>query len=74
MIVESAAQENKQWLLDVMLDSLVEVQPYVEGNPPQWRFLITSSTENHLLLRQSRTNVEALLKSVLQDDAAELRL
>jgi hypothetical protein len=74
VIVESAAQENKQWLLDVMLDSTVEVQPYVEGNPPEFRFLITSNTANDLLLRQSRTNVQTLLKRVLQDDSAELRL
>lgn len=74
VIVESAAQENKQWLLDVMLDSTVEVLPYVVSEPPEQRFLITSNTENYRLLRQSRSNVEALLRAVLQDESAQLRL
>jgi hypothetical protein len=72
VIVESAAQENKQWLLDVMLDSRAEVQPVVVGNPPELSFQILGSTQDLLSLHASRTNVQTLLRSVLQDDSARL--
>jgi energy-coupling factor transporter ATP-binding protein EcfA2 len=77
VIIESAAGENKQWLLDVILDSLVEVEPYMEADTPyepRWQLRLPYTTLNVLLLRQSRTNVEEVLKAVLQDPAAQLLL
>jgi hypothetical protein len=34
VVVESAAEENKQWLLSVVLDSRAEVQPVVTQDDP----------------------------------------
>jgi hypothetical protein len=75
VIVESAAQENRQWLMDVMLDSMADIYPYVEQEEqPELRFKILSNTSDVVLLRQSRSNIEAVLKGILQDESTQLRL
>lgn len=73
VIVESAAQENKQWLLDVMLDSRAEVQPImVQQDPPQLSFSIASDQNDLWWLWQSRLMVDTVLKEVIQDSSAHL--
>jgi len=85
IMVESAAQENRQWLLDVILDSMVdfELVPHqtfnisTEGSPlpnPGIAIQITSNIQDKVLLKQSRQNVDAILSQVLQDPGARLVL
>jgi hypothetical protein len=66
IIVESSWANNKQWLLDVILDSRPDVdvvngQPTLVGNWPQAAQLVTS-----------RKNIEALLGTVLRSDKVKL--
>lgn len=75
VVVESAAQENKQWLLSVVLDSRAEVQPVVvQQDPPEVRLGITSDQNELWLLWQSRLMVDSVLKEVMQDSTARLGL
>lgn len=75
VVVESAANENKQWLLSVMLDSRAEVQPVlVQEDPPQLGFSIASNQNDLWWLWQSRLMVETVLKEVIQDSSARLSL
>lgn len=74
VIVESAAQDNKQWLLDVVLDSRAEFQPVAVGDPPQIGFQVVGNAQDLLYMQASRNNVQTLLKSVLQDDSAQFVL
>jgi hypothetical protein len=74
IVVQSAAQENKQWLLDVMLDSLVDVEVRNLGTGAEPQLVVTTDIEDHMVLRTSRVNVEAVLRQVLQDGSAELLL
>lgn len=68
IFVESSVQENKSWLLDVFLDSLLDF--ILLDNQP----VTTSSIPEKWALKQSRSNVEILLKQVLQDDSAVLTI
>ena len=75
VIVESAAQENKQWLLDVILDSRAEVQPVVvRQDPPQLGLGIASNQNDLWWLLQSRHMVDAILKQILHNNSARLSL
>lgn len=77
IIVESAARENKQWLLDVMLDSRAEVQPIVVQNdqePQQLDLTIVSNKSDLWLLWQSRLMMDTVLKEIIQDNSARLGL
>ncbi|GBE95103.1 AAA family ATPase [Nostoc cycadae] len=78
LIIERAAEDNRQWLMDVLLDSLVDghfvaekITP--EGNTQlQWQAL--SNLSDKWLLKFGRKNVELLLRSVLEDESAEMVL
>jgi len=74
VVVESAAQENKQWLLDVMLDSRADYRPVMQGDPPELRFEVVGYPQDLLRLQISRANVQILLQNVLQDASARLVL
>lgn len=85
IVVESAAQENRQWLLDVILDSMVDFEAVPQqtfvvstdgGSPPNSGLClhITSNVQDKLLLKQSRQNIDALLSQILQDPSAKLAL
>lgn len=64
IIVESAADKNKQWILDVILDSKVDFQVTQQG------IVLNDDIPDKLLLQQSRTNINYLLGKVLQDSRA----
>ena len=68
--VETCTEENISWILNVFLDSLVDLDHLV-SNLSQERAV---DLQNRQILRQARQNVERILKGILQDDAAELRL
>lgn len=78
LIVERAAEENRQWLMDVLLDSLVDGEFVLGTITPegtqqlQWqpRF----NFQDKLWLKAGRQNVELLLRSVLEDENAQLIL
>jgi AAA domain, putative AbiEii toxin, Type IV TA system len=78
LIVERAAEDNRQWLMDVFLDSLVDVdlvpiEPASDGSP-QSQWIIRSNTQDKQLLKIGRSNIESLLRLVLEDETAQLVL
>lgn len=80
IVVESAVQENRQWLLDVVLDPMVDFEAFQmpmvasAGNPhPRGQqVFITSNLNDKVLLKQSRQNVNQLLGHILQDQSAKI--
>lgn len=78
LIVERAAEDNQQWLMDVLLDSLVdadfEVEALTPEGTPQVQWQPRSNLEDKLWLKVGRQNVESLLRLVLEDENAQLIL
>ena len=78
--VETCAEENIPWILDVFLDSLIDLAPglqLAEGQNLVYRNVSSSELtdlRNRSLLRRARQNVETILKEILQDGAAKLDL
>lgn len=68
IFVESSAEKNKSWLLDVFLDSLVDV----EAGPSGLEVSSNTNIRDKLLLRRGRKNIEEVLQQILQDETAEL--
>ena len=82
LVVQTCAAENVSWILDIFLDSSLtpnqfqKQQSVLEGN-------ITSSElspsemedlSKRVAFQQARQNVESILRTILQDDTARLRL
>ncbi len=78
--IETCAEENISWVLDVFLDSLIDLLPglqlaqeqnliYRNINP-----LELTELRNRSALRRARQNVERMLQAILQDQAAQLIL
>ena len=65
--VENCDADNTRWILDVYLDSLVDLQQLVSNSNPQ-EYLIRQ------VLQQARQNLENILKTILQDSSAKLEL
>jgi hypothetical protein len=78
LIVERSAEDNRQWLMDVLLDSLVDGNFIVGVPTPEQTAHIYFQAQPHLsdklLLKLGRQNVESLLRSVLEDENAQLIL
>lgn len=79
LVVERAAEDNQQWLMDVLLDSLVDGEfvvgrPTPDLNPPIYFQPEPSSLPNKYLLQVGRGNVEQLLREVLEDENAQMIL
>jgi AAA domain, putative AbiEii toxin, Type IV TA system len=80
LVVERAAENNQQWLMDVFLDSMIDfdlVPQTGPGSVPAGQVAIRPRTENvqeKVLLTLGRKNVEQLLCQVLEDDHAQLIL
>ncbi len=78
LIVERAAEDNQQWLMDVLLDSLVDGNFFLgvptAEQPSKIDFQPQSDLQNKFLLKAGRENVELLLRSVLEDKKAQLIL
>ena len=78
--VETCAEENIPWILDVFLDSLIDLLPglqLAEGQNLIYRNVSSSEIielRNRSLLRQARQNVESILQAILQDGSAKLDL
>ena len=68
--VETCTEENISWILNVFLDSLIDVDYLAPNLSPEKAM----DFHNRQVLRQARRNVERILQEILQDDAAELRL
>ena len=68
--VETCTEENVSWILNVFLDSLVDLDLLM----PNLSREQAVDLQNRQILRQARQNVEHLLKAILQDNTARLRL
>ena len=68
--IETCAEESISWILDVFLDSLVD--PNLARSTLSHEQTI--DLHNRQALRQAWQNVERILKAILQDDTAKLRL
>lgn len=78
LIVERAAEDNRQWLMDVLLDSLVDgdfvVGSFTPEGTRQLQWQPRSNLQDKLWLKLGRQNVELLLRSVLEDENAQMVL
>ena len=80
--VETCAEENIPWILDVFLDSSIDAEQLsklqgVDGGTVLFRNTSQSeitNLENRSLLRQARQNIERILQAILQDRTAKLIL
>ena len=78
--VETCSEKNISWILDVFLDSLIDLAPglrLADGQNLVYRNVNNSELEdlrNRSLLHGSRQNVESLLQAILQDETAKLDL
>ena len=78
--VGTCAEENISWVLDVFLDSLIDLLPglqLAQGENLIYRninSLELTELRNRSVLRQARQNVERMLQAILQDQAAQLIL
>ena len=68
--VETCTEKNVSWILDVFLDSLVDLD-LLRPNLSQQK---ATDLRNRQILQQARQNVEYILKEILQDPTVELRL
>lgn len=68
--VETCTEESISWILDVFLDSLVDLRLLRPNLSPEK----TIDLQNRQVLQQARQNVERILQAILQDYAAELCL
>ena len=68
--VETCTEENISWILNVFLDSLVDLD-LLRPNLSQQK---ATDLRNRQMLRQAKQNVERILQAILQDHTAELRL
>jgi hypothetical protein len=79
LVVERAAEDCQQWLMDVLLDSLVDaavvsVEPNIAGEPLSLTWRARSNLQDKMWLQLGRHNVEQLLRAVLEDNNAQLVL
>ena len=78
--IETCAEENISWVLDVFLDSLIDLLPGLQLTQEQnliyrnINSLELTELRNRSALRQARQNVERMLQAILQDRAAQLIL
>jgi hypothetical protein len=78
LIIERAAEDNRQWLMDILLDSLVDGD-FVVGVPTPEQpspidFQPQQDLQDKYWLKVGRQNVERLLRAVLEDDNAQMIL
>ena len=64
IFIESSVEENKSWLLDVILDSMVDLEIGQGG-----KLIITSDLGEKIALKKSREVADSLLKLILQDES-----
>lgn len=69
IIVTKSTFENLRWILDVVLDSRVDVR--LAGGQLQ-AIQQAPMLQNHLLFGQARNNIEAVLQKILQNPHAKL--
>jgi predicted ATP-dependent endonuclease of OLD family len=76
LIVERSAEDNQQWLMDVLFDALVDVRyssPTDDGILDT-KYSLPSNMEEKMWLRIGRENIELLLSLVLEDENVEMIL
>ncbi len=81
LIVERSADVNRQWILEVILDSLFDIEFQVSDFSPegqqaqvQGKFRDGTNFVDKRVLNQSRKNVNQLLQAVLEDDQATVEV
>lgn len=79
LVVERAAEDNRQWLMDVFLDSMVEFDliPQSAADGRNDDMIVRPRAINiaeKAALRISRSNVEQLLRHILEDEHARFVL
>lgn len=74
IVVETAAEANLPWLLDVYLDSFVDVEPRIDPETLELSWTVSRDPQSIMLLRQSRLNVETLVQRIIEDQSARLSL
>lgn len=77
LIVERAAESNRQWLMDVLLDCMADFEFKPQGTLSSGQIQIAAvprskNLQEKIKLSFARDNVEKLLRAVLEDDTAEM--
>lgn len=78
--INTCVEENIGWILDVFLDSLIDLLPKSQiagGYSPIFRNMSSSEVRtltNSAALRQTRRDIESILQVIFQDETAKLLL
>jgi predicted ATPase/5S rRNA maturation endonuclease (ribonuclease M5) len=68
LVVEQMTEDNKQWIMDVFFDSLVDI----EMEQGSYRISPNQNISNSQVFRTSRNNIQDLLKKIIGNDNAIL--
>src|SRR5262249_48678934 len=66
IVVERVSEKNKQWLLGVILDPMIDFERVSE------RFAIRGNMTDKLVFKETRNNVVLLLREILRDQSVGL--
>ncbi len=70
LVIEHMSYENQQWLLDVFLDSLMDI----ELNTGNFQISPHQNVQNAIVFRKSRDNVQKIIGEIVQNPNAVLAL
>lgn len=73
LIVERAAEDNWQWLMDVLVDSLIDLE-FVTNRSGNISLYPSDNIDTKILLKRARQNLEELLCAVVEEKNAKLKL
>jgi hypothetical protein len=74
LVVQSATTEIKEWALNVVVDSLLDVDFVLDPDSNRLTPTVRGNTQQSFTHWQARRNIDAILREVVQDDGAELQL
>lgn len=73
--IESSIEQNKSWILDIFLDSMIDFEATINHqNPNQINFMLPndSITSGKIFLKKSRENIEKIFQTIFQDESIKL--
>ncbi len=66
IFIESCAKENKRWVLDIYLDSLLDYEIKTGS------VAVSTASKENIISKFGKNNVELLLKNIFQDNSIKL--
>lgn len=71
IIITTSSELNNKWILDVFLDSLVDIDMDIDNTG---YVLKDNRVDDKLILKRGRNNIEDILKVILEDDSIYLSI